>query len=170
MWSKGWLSSVDSQAKGKVMLVLQDLRFHPSEQASIVVRLLRKLTRLAMAVCVLFAAQALHAQGNASVVGVVNDSSGAIVPGALVTITNEGTGLQQSATSDSGGRYNFPRLPIGNYAIGVVASGFKKVQQTGINLTAEQALTVNFTLEIGQVSEQVEVTGAVTGIETVTSR
>jgi outer membrane receptor protein involved in Fe transport len=111
----------------------------------------------------------IYAQGNASVNGIVNDTSGATVPAAQVTITNAGTGLAQGATTDSGGRYSFPRLPVGNFVIDVVASGFKKTTQTGITLTAEQALTVNFTLEVGQVNEQVEVTGAVTGIETVTS-
>jgi outer membrane receptor protein involved in Fe transport len=119
--------------------------------------------------CAVFGVEQLRAQGNASVVGVVSDSSGATIPGALVTITNQGTGLQQNTSTDSSGRYNFPRLTIGNYAIDVAAQGFKKVSQSGINLTAEQALTVNFALEIGQVSEKVEVTGAVTGIETVAS-
>ena len=76
----------------------------------------RALSRIAVVACVSFAAQGLYAQGTASVVGVVNDSSGAIVPEAVVTISNEGTGLKQSATTDSGGRYNFLRLPIGNYA------------------------------------------------------
>ena len=114
-------------------------------------------------------AQRLSAQGNASVVGVVSDTSGAAIPGAAVTITNEGTSLQQHDTTDSMGRYNFPRLPIGNFSIDVVGSGFKKTSQAGINLTAEQVLTINFTLEVGQVNERVEVTGAVTGIETVTS-
>jgi outer membrane receptor protein involved in Fe transport len=117
----------------------------------------------------LLTAQRLSAQGNASVVGVVSDTSGAAIPGAAVTITNEGTSLQQHDTTDSMGRYNFPRLPIGNFSIDVVGSGFKKTSQSGINLTAEQVLTINLTLEVGQVNERVEVTGAVTGIETVTS-
>jgi outer membrane receptor protein involved in Fe transport len=151
------------------MQILKTVCDHQSQPPSKTVGTLRVLARIVIASCIIFTAHTLYAQGDASVVGVVNDSSGAIVPGAVVTIVNEGTGLQQSATTDSGGRYNFPRLPIGNFRIDVVASGFKKVQHTGINLTAAQALTVNFTLEIGQVSEQVEVTGAVAGIETVTS-
>jgi outer membrane receptor protein involved in Fe transport len=130
---------------------------------------IRLFTRIALTLWFSLLAQDLRAQGNASVVGLVSDSSGATVPDASVKITNTATGLQQSAKTDSGGRYNFPRLSIGSYRIDVVASGFKNVSQSGITLTAEQALTVNFTLEIGQVSEKVEVTGAVTGIETVTS-
>src|SRR6478752_3726498 len=94
-----------------------DIVCHQSEQPSIMARRLQSLSRIAVIACALFAVQGLCAQGNASVVGVVNDSSGAIVPEAVVTISNEGTGLKQSATTDSGGRYNFLRLPIGNYAI-----------------------------------------------------
>jgi outer membrane receptor protein involved in Fe transport len=150
-------------------MTLLDMRCSERQHDAKNARSVTALARLAALGCILFAAQTLHAQGNASVVGLVNDSSGAIVPDAVVTITNEETRLQQNVKTDTGGRYNFPRLSIGNYAIDVVAPGFKKVQQTGINLTAEQALTVNFTLQIGQVTEQVEVTGAVTGIETVTS-
>jgi len=133
------------------------------------VRTRRNLTGAALVVYILLSFHPLYAQGNASVVGVVTDSSGAVVPSALVTITNEGTGLRQTATTDTEGRYNFPRLVIGNYSISVSATGFKSISQTGINLTAEQALTVNFGLEVGQASEHIQVTGEVTGIETVTS-
>lgn len=119
------------------MLISQSLCCNRPIRTSTMVRMLRQFTRLFIVACALFAVQTLYAQGHASVVGVVIDSSGAIAPGAMATITNEGTRFQQSATTDSGGRYHFPRLPIGNYAIDVVASGFKKVQHTGINLTAE---------------------------------
>ncbi len=131
--------------------------------------MLRKLRACLLVACGLFAVQALRAQGNATIVGIVNDSSGAAVPGAEVTLTSEGTGLKEVALADSAGRYNFPRLPVGNYKLDVVLAGFKKVSQTGINLTGEQALTVNFELQVGQVNETVEVSALVTGLETVTS-
>ncbi len=89
--------------------------------------------------------------------------------GASVSLTNEATGLKQTTTTDSAGRYNFSRLPVGDFRIDVAFAGFKTVSQSGINLTAEQTLTVNFSLQVGQVSERVEVSAAVTGIETVTS-
>jgi len=117
----------------------------------------------------LLSVQRADAQGDASITGIVTDSSGAVVPAAPVTLINDGTGRQQTSATDAGGRYNFLPLPVGNYTINVAAPGFKKITRSGINLTAEQALTVNFTLEIGQASEQVEVTGEVAGIETVTS-
>lgn len=120
--------------------------------------------------CIAFTAvPTLYAQGNAAIVGVVSDSSGAAVPAVEVTLTNEGTGLRQVAPTDSEGRYNFPRLPIGNYRVDAALQGFKRTSQTGITLTAEQTLTVNIALQVGQVSETLEVTAAVPGIETVTS-
>ena len=128
-----------------------------------------KVTGYLLAAWALLAVPALYAQGNATIVGVVSDASGALVPGATVTLTNEGTGLTQNAVSDSGGRYNFPRLAVGHYRIDVVLSGFKKASVTGIELTAEQARTVDVALQIGQVSETLEVSGAVAALETVTS-
>ena len=131
--------------------------------------MLRNCRVYLLAVLMFVTAHAVYAQGNATIVGVVNDSSGGVVAGAKVTVTNEGTGLSQVATTDSGGRYNFPRLTVGNFRIDVSFAGFKSVTQSGINLTAEQALTVNFSLQVGQLSETVQVSAAVTGIETVTS-
>src|SRR5581483_678420 len=129
----------------------------------------QKSTAFLAAALTLLTVAGLRAQGNATIVGVVTDSSGAVVPGATVTLTNERTGLKQGAVSDAAGRYTFPQLAIGEYQIGVVQPGFKKFAVTGIQLTAEQALTVNVTLQLGQVSETLEVSGAVASLETVTS-
>ena len=131
--------------------------------------MVRKTIAFTFAAWMLLATQAIYAQGNATIVGIVNDASGGVVVGAKVTLTNEGTGRTQATITDSGGRYNFSRLPVGNFRIDVAYSGFKTVSRPGINLTAEQALTVNFSLQLGQVNETVEVSAAVTGIETVTS-
>src|SRR6266404_2772961 len=112
---------------------------------------------------------AMYGQGNATIVGVVSDSSKAAVPGARVTLINEGTGIRATAVSDSGGRYNFPQLAVGNYRIEVVSQGFKKATQSAINLTAEQISSVNVTLQIGDVKESIEVAGAAPALETVSS-
>src|SRR3954454_774374 len=120
--------------------MLQKSYSSPLNQIPGFVRTRCNLAGSALLVYTLLSFHPLYAQGNASVVGVVSDSSGAVVPMALVTINNEDTGLRQTATTDTEGRYNFPRLVIGNYAISVSATGFKTVSQTGINLTAEQAL------------------------------
>jgi len=108
-------------------------------------------------------------QGNATIVGVVSDTSRAVIAGATVTITNVSTGRHGVATTDAGGRYNFTGLPVGEYRVDATQAGFKKVVQTGVNLTAAESLTVDLTLEIGQVTDTVEVSGAVTNLETVSS-
>src|SRR5216684_2736974 len=105
---------------------------------------------------VLFAGvPSLYGQGNATIVGVVSDATKATVAGARVTLINEGTGIRATAVSDSGGRYTFPQLAVGNYRVEVVSQGFKRAAQSGVNLTAEQIASVNLTLEVGDVKESI---------------
>src|ERR1700686_1633518 len=111
----------------------------------------------------------LYGQGTARIVGVVSDSGRGIVPNAQVTLINDATGLRETAPTAAGGRYNFTQLAVGNYRIEVSASGFKKETRTGINLVAEQVSTVDLTLEIGNVTESIEVTSSVAAVETAVS-
>src|ERR1700733_5520301 len=111
----------------------------------------------------------LYGQGTARIVGVVSDSGGGTVPNAQVTLINDATGLRETAPTDEGGRYNFTQLAVGNYRIEVSATGFKKETRTGINLVAEQVYTADLTLEIGNVSESIEVSSSVATVETAVS-
>src|SRR3984893_13837549 len=124
---------------------------------------------LVLVLALLAAGYLLYGQGTARIVGVVSDSGGGLVPGAQMTLINDATGLRETAPTDEGGRYNFTQLAVGNYRIEVSASGFKKETRTGINLVAEQVSTVDLALEIGNVSESVEVTWSVAGGETAVS-
>src|SRR5258708_10848378 len=105
-------------------------------------------------------AQSMFGQGNATIVGVVSDSTKAAVPGARVTLINADTGIRATAVTDSGGRYNFSQLAVGNYRVEVVSEGFKKATESGINLTAEQISSVNLTLELGDFKDSIEVAAA----------
>src|SRR5438309_1098852 len=67
--------------------------------------------------------------------GTVSDTSGAVVAGAKVEITNEGTGATRQATTGPDGHYTVPQLPVGNYKIGTTMEGFKSELRQGINLT-----------------------------------
>jgi hypothetical protein len=111
----------------------------------------------------------LYGQGTARIVGVVSDSGGGLVPNAQVTLINDATGLREAASTDDGGRYNFTQLAVGNYRIEVSKPGFKKETQTGVNLVAEQVYTADIRLEIGNVSESVEVTSSSATVETAVS-
>jgi hypothetical protein len=101
----------------------------------------------------------LSAQGEttSAIVGQVNDSTNAAIPGAEVTITNRETGLQRSAHSDDEGRFNFPQLKPGTYMVKVQAEGFASQQDDNVFSGLGQKQTVNFTLKVAQSNQTVEV-------------
>ncbi len=108
-------------------------------------------------------------QGAATIVGVVSDSSGANVPVAEVTLVNEATGVTFKAAVDAGGRFDFVRVPVGNYRLSTAANGFKRTEMRAVNLTAEQTLQLNITLSLGEMSQSVEVSDSYSALETATS-
>src|ERR1700737_2483020 len=129
-----------------------------------------KVRRFLVLVFALMAAgYLLYGQGTARIVGVVSDSGGGLVPGAQVTLINEATGLRETAPTDEAGRYNFTQLAVGNYRVEVSTAGFKKETRTGINVVAEQVYTADLTLEIGNVTESVEVSSSAATVETAVS-
>src|SRR5262249_1129672 len=91
--------------------------------------------------------------------GTVADATGASVPDARVTVRNTETGFMQTTTSGSGGAFVFPRLPVGSYELRVEKEGFATYVQSGIRLAVDQAANVSVALQVGQVSNEVTVTG-----------
>ncbi len=90
-----------------------------------------------------------HGQGtSASLTGFVTDPSGAAIPGAALTITNDGTGFALSVKSDSVGEYLLRPLPLGTYSLMIDAAGFARYQQNGIVLTANLAATQDVRLKV----------------------
>ncbi|MBI2818574.1 MAG: TonB-dependent receptor [Acidobacteria bacterium] len=94
----------------------------------------------------------------ATILGVVRDSSGAVVPGATVTASNTQTGQVRTAVSGGNGSYRLAALPVGNYEVRVSTAGFQTQVRSGITLTVSQEAVVNFNLEVGAVEQTVEVT------------
>src|SRR6266571_3815163 len=125
------------------------------------------VTRIA-ALLLLMVCGSLTIQGQTNfgrVSGSVKDSNGGAIPNANVTITNVATNLVRTATTDDEGFYTATNLPVGTYTILVARDRFKKAQQAGVVLTADARLTQDMTLDVGQLTETVQVT---TGIgETV---
>jgi hypothetical protein len=101
--------------------------------------------------------------------GVVQDPSGATIPGATVTIKNVDTGTARALTSDSGGRYTAPDLAPGNYEVQAQISGFQTEVRTGIELTVGRQEVVNLALKVGQISDRVTITEAAPLVESTTS-
>jgi len=95
----------------------------------------------------------------ASLSGTVLDPSGAAVPAATVTGQNTGTGFTRTTKSGNSGDYLFPVLPVGEYTLTVVKSGFQTYTQNGIVLTVNRAATQMVTLELGRETQEVTVNG-----------
>jgi hypothetical protein len=91
--------------------------------------------------------------------GTVTDPTGGVVSAAAVTVKNVDTGAVRSATTDEGGRYLVVSLPDGEYEIRVKKTGFKEAVRTGVHVTVGQDATVDLSLAVGNVSEQVTVDG-----------
>jgi carboxypeptidase family protein len=109
-------------------------------------------------------------QGTASrVTGSVSDEKGAAVPGATVTLTNEATqGSLTTETTDSG-NYVFDSVQVGVYTVSVEKAGFKKFVSNNNTANVNQPATINVTLEVGAVSEVVQVTAAAEAVQTSSS-
>src|SRR5215472_15464314 len=96
--------------------------------------------------------------------GTVTDSTGALVPGASVTIVNPETGTTTwHGTTNESGVYRAPALPVGRYNVVAEFQGFKRAEIAGISLTVDQRSTIDVTLEPGAVSESVTVAGQTAG-------
>jgi hypothetical protein len=106
----------------------------------------------------LLSGRAAFAQANAGITGTVTDASGAVVPDANVTITNEGTSVSNKVTTTGSGTYSVTGLTPGVYDVAVEKSGFKKSVQTHVNVEVTVTSTINFTLANGAASETVEIT------------
>jgi len=105
----------------------------------------------------------------ASISGEVRDASGAVISGAALTITNVETGLVRTTTSDATGRYRVQNLAVGSYQVEATFSGFKSVTRRGITLTVGQAAVVDVLMEVGAVTERVEVTAEAPLVDTSTA-
>lgn len=121
----------------------------------------RILACYAMLLVVVWGALPASAQSfKATVVGRITDSNGAAVPGVSVTLTEQGTGRRQSATTNEEGSYTVPQLTPGRYDVRVEGSNFKAIQQTGLVLETASTMRLDFTLEVGPVAETVTIVEA----------
>jgi len=105
----------------------------------------------------------------ATILGVVKDTSGALVPGVSITVKHTESGLTRTVVSGERGGYNVPLLPVGAYEITTTMPGFKQAVRSGINLVVGQEAVVDLTLEVGAVGEQVTVTEEAPLVNTTTS-
>jgi hypothetical protein len=113
--------------------------------------------------------QSGRAQIAGTITGTVTDQSGAVVPAADVVITNSGTGVvARTLKTDSSGTYVAEALLMGTYQVAIEAHGFQRSVHSGINLSVADRLNISFVLNVGAVTQSVEVTAAAPVVETQT--
>ena len=107
-------------------------------------------------------------QSTATLQGTVKDEKGSVVPGAKVTARNLATGIERTTQSDSDGNYQIASLPVGSYSIGVEASGFKRQLVSNMSVEVGRTIEKDFSLEVGTLEQNVNVTADTPVIETTT--
>ena len=105
----------------------------------------------------------------ASLSGTVLDPSGSIIPNAQIVITDVNTGVSRTVTSSSGGLYTAPNLLPGVYKLSVTAAGFNTLERTGVTLTVGAEVVLDLHLQVGEVSQTVQVTGEAMNVELASS-
>ncbi len=129
-----------------------------------------RVTALFLFALLLFSAGEILAQGTTSrVTGTVTDSSGSVVPGASVTLTNEGTNTSLTTQTSDNGIYIFDLIQPGTYTVTIEKSGFKKLVSSKNAALVNQPATVNAALEVGDVSAVVNVESTAEIVQTSTS-
>jgi Carboxypeptidase regulatory-like domain/TonB dependent receptor len=119
--------------------------------------------------CAVWPSIALAQQETATIAGTVRDASGAVVPGATVTVTNVRTNIAVQTQAGDDGGYVVPSLRPGDYSVTAESAGFQKTLRTGITLQVAQVARVDISLQAGQISEAVEVVAGTPLLDTLTS-
>ena len=123
----------------------------------------------ALIFCALFAFGVFAQTPSAEITGVVTDASGATISGASVTVTNPQTGLSRAGRTNDAGVYSIPALPPGTYNVRVENTGFSSQSRTGVELQTSQVASLDFSLQVGNVTETVEVTTGAPVLDTETT-
>src|SRR5438093_11938371 len=110
-----------------------------------------------LTIFLLIAGRVLAQTATSRITGTVNDASGALVPGAMVTARNDATGVTYTQTTTEAGLYGFPSLPVGTYTVTVSLRGFKTSNRTGNILEVNTPLVINMSLDVGGITDSVSI-------------
>ncbi len=111
-------------------------------------------------------ASLVWAQGSVTIFGTVTDPSGAAVPGVSITVTNRATGASRTVATGATGGYVVSQLPVGTYTLKAEAQGFKAYQQDNIQTRVDENRQINFAMQLGSITETVNVAAEITQVET----
>src|SRR5579859_1182892 len=140
-----------------------------SERATKFQRWIFRSAWLALIALLLTPISNVWAQENATITGTVTDSSGAVVPNAPISLTNQATGQTRQTVSNSAGAYNFANVGVGNFTLTASVSGFQKFVKTDIVVNVAQTLEEDVVLTAGSQAETVTVQADALQVQTETS-
>jgi hypothetical protein len=120
--------------------------------------------------CLLAASSAFAQYDTAEVLGTIKDASGGAIAKAAVTLTNQGTAIESKSTTDESGNYDFFNVKEGKYTVSVEAAGFAKTSTADVDVAVGARQRVDLSLQVGNVSQSVEVSGAASLVETDNSQ
>src|ERR1700730_3940677 len=127
-------------------------------------------SNLVLSLCLICSTLVSAQSTGGGILGRVADSSGAVLAGVKVTLTNEATGVTADTTTSGNGDYGFPQVAVGMNRLEFDLVGFKKNVQRGVNVDLNQVLTLNSVLQIGQTKEVVEVTSEAPLVDTTSTQ
>ena len=130
-------------------------------------RSVRRCAGLALSAVLLCSGGAFAQRTTATVHGIVQDASQAVIPGATVTVINEETAGKYEAITNDQGEFTLSFLPVGTYTVEVKMAGFKRFRETSLQLVSGQELRYTVHLELGGISDQITVTGQAPMIQNV---
>ena len=117
-------------------------------------------------VILLFVSVGAAVDPTGTISGVVTDPSGAVIPGATVTVKHASTGLTRSTVTDAQGAFLFPLMPVGGYGLTVEASGFRRFEQSGITLVLNSVANLPVIMQLGSLNESINVQADAAMVET----
>ena len=132
---------------------------------------MRRVSKIVMLAVFLLAASSVFGQfDTGEVLGTVRDASGGVLANAAVTLTNQDTGIQVKANTDENGGYDFFNVRAGRYAVAVEHTGFSKFTTTDVTVNVNARQRVDVAMQVGSLTETVEVTGVAAVLETDSSQ
>src|SRR5258706_3443577 len=126
-----------------------------------------RATLMLGALLVVAAAGSVFGQGfQGGLRGSIKDAGG-VIPGVEVTLTNEQTNIKRSVVTNERGEYVFANVDPGSFKVTAVLQGYKTIDRAGIRIGTQQVLTLDLTMEVGAITENVTVTGEAPVIDTL---
>src|SRR5450755_1128816 len=169
---------VDKRPETEVKVIVRNISQYPFELRRKLLRRLAMpvlfnarptLVALSLLVAICFATPLWAQKDAGTIVGAVRDPSGAVVPGAKVTVEDVDRGVQMTLSTNDEGEYVASPLHIGRYKIRVEKTGFKSAVSEVVELNVQGRVAINMALQVGQISEEILVTGSAPLLETETS-